>query len=83
VHHFWLTYAAAPLVCCLPHPANCCPAPPIRLQEFELACPPPDFWCRFLANQSDFFRHFHTARGDSAIRLSKWQRHFKVSPFAR
>ena len=56
----------------------------MRLQEFELACPPPDFWCRFLANQSDFFRHFHAARGDSAIRLFKWQRHFKVSGgFAR
>ena len=47
-------------------------------QEFELPCPPLELWSRFLASHSDFFSAFHSARGDSGVRLSKWQRHFKV-----
>lgn len=46
--------------------------------EFELPCPPPEVFHRFLSNGSTFPHEFHTARGDSNIRLSKWSRHYKV-----
>ena len=34
-----------------PHPT---PHPPTSPQDFELACTPLQFWCRFLSNGSDF-----------------------------
>lgn len=33
---------------------------------------------RFKGGNTDFVLRFHAARGDSAVRLGKWQRHFKV-----
>lgn len=59
------------------------PAPPVPptmqlVLEFDLPCPPLEFWSRFLANHSNWLHKFHASRGDSSIRVSKWQRHFKV-----
>lgn len=48
------------------------------MQEFDLPCPPLEFWSRFLANHSNWLHKFHASRGDSSIRVSKWQRHFKA-----
>ncbi|KAL4443672.1 hypothetical protein ABPG75_011409 [Micractinium tetrahymenae] len=59
------------------------PAPPVdagvqHVLEFDLPCQPADYWCNFLCNSSDFLSKLHTRRGDTNIRISKWQRHYKV-----
>lgn len=48
------------------------------LLDYTLACTPAEFWCRFLSNRCDFFGAFHRAAGDSAVSLSRWQRHYKI-----
>ncbi|KAL4447234.1 hypothetical protein ABPG77_007267 [Micractinium sp. CCAP 211/92] len=58
-------------------------APPVdpamrHVLAFDLPCQPSDFWCNFLRNGSDFLASLHARRGDTNIRISKWQRHYKV-----
>lgn len=65
------------------HSAEAPPAPPVdpgmqHVLAFDLPCQPADFWCHFLRNGSDFLATLHARRGDTNIRISKWQRHYKV-----
>lgn len=62
-----------------PGPARTAHAPGPCAQAFDLPCQPADFWCHFLRNGSDFLATLHARRGDTNIRISKWQRHYKAS----
>ncbi|GAB4817199.1 hypothetical protein N2152v2_004245 [Parachlorella kessleri] len=59
------------------------PAPPVdpnykHMMDFELACSPSEFWCRFLSNTSDFYFRLHAAQQHHSIKLGKWQQHVAV-----